>query len=155
MGFPTWTLLAVAAFVAAIVAGVALVIWAARNRAQVGGRDRPAVPPAPGPTTGPRKDETRPGTPRTHTPRPPAAPTAAGPEVLNRDSLGGVRRPFDPGQWDDRPDGYEGTDLGLIGGDETAAPDPAKPQPGRPETGESVDSSFIESLRRARERDDS
>lgn len=51
-------------------------------------------------------------TPDPLTPRP--APT-----VLDRDAL--AHRPrdegdFDPSGWDDRPDGYEGTDFGLVGG---------------------------------------
>ncbi len=48
----------------------------------------------------------------------PDAPTpGTAPTVLDRDALGSPKRPFDPGAWDDRPDGYEGTDFGLVGED--------------------------------------
>ena len=54
-------------------------------------------------------------------PRPvPGQPTAApavGPEVLSRDSLVQRDRAFDPAGWDNRPDGVEGTDQGLVGED--------------------------------------
>ena len=42
---------------------------------------------------------------------------AAAPDVLDRDALVGRDRTFDPHGWDDRPDGYEGTDMGLVGDD--------------------------------------
>lgn len=64
-----------------------------------------------------------------NTPEPPPAPWlppqqqaapstpsfGPGPEVLDRDALGRGRRAFDPTGWDDRPDGYEGTDFGMVG----------------------------------------
>ena len=46
---------------------------------------------------------------------PPVA--SEGPEVLDRAELENRGRSFDPTGWDDRPDGFEGTDMGLVGGD--------------------------------------
>lgn len=49
----------------------------------------------------------------------PDAPTARpAPPVLDRDALTDERRDFDPAGWDDRPDGYEGTDFGMVGNDD-------------------------------------
>lgn len=46
-----------------------------------------------------------------------AAPSAPAQEVLSRSALLDRDLHFDPQGWDDRPDGYEGTDMGLVGGD--------------------------------------
>ena len=47
-------------------------------------------------------------TPDAPTPRP-------APEVLDRGALDRRHGDFDPSGWDDRPDGYEGTDFGMVG----------------------------------------
>ena len=66
------------------------------------GWERPEPPPAP---WLPPQQQAAPSTPS----------FGPGPEVLDRDALGRGRRAFDPTGWDDRPDGYEGTDFGMVG----------------------------------------
>lgn len=50
-------------------------------------------------------------------PPPGASEVPEVPEVLDRAALENRGRSFDPTGWDDRPDGFEGTDMGLVGGD--------------------------------------
>lgn len=71
--------------------------------------------PAPRAAAEPERDEWEEkllaSTPDPLTPRP-------APPVLDRDALAHRARDeghFDPSAWDDRPDGYEGTDFGLVG----------------------------------------
>ena len=46
----------------------------------------------------------------------PDAPTSRpAPQVLDRDALADPNHDFDPSGWDDHPDGYEGTDFGMVG----------------------------------------
>lgn len=67
-------------------------------------------------------------------------------EVLDRDALLHRDRTLDPSKWDNTPDGLVGTDPDVPGSvmDEASADEPR----------EVVDSSFIDSLRRAAEKPD-
>lgn len=56
------------------------------------------------------------------TPNYPGAPRAAASTglggssgLLDRDALQRAKGEFDPSAWDDNPDGYEGTDFGMVG----------------------------------------
>ncbi len=63
-------------------------------------------------------DTTPPPTVPGHAAAPYPPPGASeGPEVLDRAALENRGRSFEPTGWDDRPDGFEGTDMGLVGGD--------------------------------------
>jgi hypothetical protein len=66
--------------------------------------------------------------------------------VLDRDALLHRDRTLDPSKWDNTPDGLVGTDPDVPGSvmDEASADEPR----------EVVDSSFIDSLRRAAEKPD-
>ena len=110
MGAATWLGVAVVVLVVAIVLVVAVVLVRALRRGR------------PTPVAEPERDSWEDAlladsaAPRPVPGQPTAAP-AAGPEVLQRDALVQRDRAFDPAGWDDRPDGVEGTDQGLLGGD--------------------------------------
>ncbi|MDO5535871.1 MAG: hypothetical protein Q4F65_14640 [Propionibacteriaceae bacterium] len=94
------------------------------------------------------------------TPRPaptPAAPSIPAPplrgETIDRDTLLGRERTFDPRGWDDRPDGFEGTDMGMVGSGDDGLPTGSGPSaqsgPSAPagRAGEGVDAAFMDRLR--------
>ena len=110
MGAATWLGVAVVVLVVAAVLVAGVVLFVALRR----GRQTP--------TSAPERDAWEEAlladspAPQLLPGQPTAAP-AAGPEVLQRDALVERDRAFDPAGWDDRPDGVEGTDQGLVGGD--------------------------------------
>ena len=91
--------------VAAFVVLVVMVAVSTRSNTRLA---RPE--PEPGPDRDPWEEALLASTPDAPTARP--APT-----VLDRDALANGKRDFDPAGWDDRPDGYEGTDFGMVGDD--------------------------------------
>ena len=93
--------------VAAFVVLVVMVAVSTRSNTRLA---RPEPEPDPGPDRDPWEEALLASTPDAPTARP--APT-----VLDRDALANGKRDFDPAGWDDRPDGYEGTDFGMVGDD--------------------------------------
>ncbi len=89
--------------VIAFVAIVVMVVVSTRN-------SRPRTPAEPEPERDAWEEALLASTPDAPTPRP-------APPVLDRDALRDRNREFDPSGWDDRPDGYEGTDFGMVGHD--------------------------------------
>lgn len=129
MAAATWSLIFGVGLLIALAVLVVLVLVSTRRNTQLHPPSTPdntrPAPPRPGtePERDPWEEAMLANTPEP-SPAPwlppqhaaPAAPSfGPGPEVLDRDALGRGRRTFDPTGWDDRPDGYEGTDFGMVG----------------------------------------
>lgn len=105
-----------AVLVAAFVALVVMVAVSTRRNTRIHEPTRRAAPTSSEPERDPWEEALLANTPDalTYPGAPPAAP-GPGPTVLDREALERRNRDFDPTAWDDRPDGYEGTDFGLVG----------------------------------------
>ncbi|NLE18298.1 MAG: hypothetical protein GX632_07140 [Propioniciclava sp.] len=126
----TWLLIFGVGLLIALAVLVVLVLVSTRRNTQLHPPSTPdRTPPAPPrPAVEPERDPWEEAM-LANTPEPPPAPWlppqqqaapstpsfGPGPEVLDRDALGRGRGAFDPTGWDDRPDGYEGTDFGMVG----------------------------------------
>ena len=113
MGAATWLGAAAVGLVVVIVVVIGVVLIGALRRGR------------PSPMEAPERDAWEQAlladstAPRPVPGQPTDSPAATGPEMLQRDALVERDRDFDPAGWDDRPDGVEGTDMGLVGGDDS------------------------------------